>query len=94
MAGFILSSFPPERMRRSPHQRMKSIERSPAARTKSEIASKINSPKSSLPAKIEPSLATLVFAYAVAIRFIYISGLVEYFYIYFFSEFHTHQSHN
>lgn len=46
MAGFILSSFPPERISRSPHQRTKRIDKIPAAKTKSEIASKINSPKS------------------------------------------------
>jgi len=53
IAGFILSSFPPESMRRSPPQRIKSIERSPAERTKREMVRRINSPKSIPQEKIE-----------------------------------------
>jgi len=46
IAGFILSSFPPERIKRSPHQSIKSIESTHAASTKRDIARSMNSPKS------------------------------------------------
>jgi hypothetical protein len=54
IAGLILSSFPPERIRRSPHQSINTIDRIHAARTKREIARRINSQKSILASSIEP----------------------------------------
>jgi len=47
IAGFILSSFPHERIRRSHHRSIKIIDNTPEARTNNEIASKTNSQKSS-----------------------------------------------
>jgi len=58
IAGLLLSSFPPERISKSPHHRMKSIERRPAAKTKSEIARSTNSPKSIFASKIDPASFT------------------------------------
>jgi hypothetical protein len=46
MAGLIFSSFPPERIRRSPHRRINIIERTPDIRTNNDIAKRINSQKS------------------------------------------------
>ena len=58
IAGLILSSFPPERIRRRPHQRINSIESTQAARTKSDIARSINSPKSIFHSKMESAACT------------------------------------
>lgn len=45
IAGLILSSFPPERINKSPHHNINTIENIPAARTKRDIASNIKSQK-------------------------------------------------
>jgi len=53
MAGFILSSFPPDKIRSSPHHRINMIERRPAAKTNKDIAKRINSQKSICASNIE-----------------------------------------
>jgi hypothetical protein len=52
IAGLILSSFPQERISRSPHQRIKTMENIQAESTNIEIAKSINSQNSSCPANI------------------------------------------
>lgn len=46
IAGLILSSFPPERIKSNPPHKMNTIEKTPANNTKSEIASNTNSQNS------------------------------------------------
>jgi hypothetical protein len=46
MAGLILSSFPPERIRSNHPQRINKIDRTPAARTKNDIVRSTKFPKS------------------------------------------------
>jgi len=46
IAGFILSSFPPERISKSPHHKMKTTEKIQANKTKSEIANNMKSQNS------------------------------------------------
>jgi len=54
IAGLILSSFPPERIRSRPHHSIKRIESRPAAKTKREIARRTNSQKSICASKTDP----------------------------------------
>jgi hypothetical protein len=58
IAGFILSSFPPDRMRSKPHHRIKTIDSIHAARTKIDIARRMNSQKSILASNIDPDSFT------------------------------------
>jgi len=53
IAGLILSSFPPERIKSSPHHKINIIERSQAANTNNDIARSTNSQKSIWASNIE-----------------------------------------
>jgi len=52
IAGLILSSFPPERIKSSPHQRINTIENTHANKTNKEIANKMKSPNAMLLVKM------------------------------------------
>jgi hypothetical protein len=56
IAGFILSSFPPDNMSKRPHHNIKTIEKIQAAKTNMDIASKTNSQKSSFSHSIDEVL--------------------------------------
>lgn len=52
MAGFILSSFPPDKISNNPHHNINTIENTHANNTNNDIASRIKSPKAIFDDKI------------------------------------------
>jgi hypothetical protein len=55
IAGLILSSFHPERIKSKPHHNIKRIDSRPADKTNKEIARRINSQKSICVPKTAPA---------------------------------------
>jgi hypothetical protein len=53
IAGLILSSLPPDKIKSNPHHNINTIENTQEAKTNNDIDNKINSPKSILGQKIE-----------------------------------------
>jgi len=54
IAGFILSSFPPDKISNKPHHKINIIEKIQAAKTKREIQRSIKSPNSICSQSIDP----------------------------------------
>jgi hypothetical protein len=65
IAGLIFSSFHPERIKRSHHHKIKTIDRTQDAKTNKEIASNTNSPNSICSVRIQEFCSI---AYATSIN--------------------------